>query len=371
MDAPVIDEDLPQPDAQASAPSNPTTEKPASARPMSQPRWLRPALFALLPLALIIGGYAYATGGQVISTENAYVRADIVGVSTDISGTVKEVDVKDNQTVAAGDVLFKLDDEPFRLALTRTQAQIGITAAELNALKASYRDMEAQIRQAGADVVLYDAQLARQLDLVKRNVTPQANVDQAERNAQAARQKVVSLDQQLAGILANLNGNAAIDIEKHPRYIAAVAQRDEAKRQLDHATVRAAFDGIVTNVPSLQPGQYLAASTPGMSVVSTDHLWIEANPKETELTYIRAGQDVNVNSLSPASSSSFSLLPAQNTSGNWVKVVQRIPIRVRIDTPADKPQLRSGMSVVVDVNTGHARGLPFLSGVLGSKNSHG
>src|SRR5262249_11387458 len=138
--------------------------------------------------------------------------------------------------------------------------------------------------------------------------------------------------------------------------------------------------GIVTNVPSLQPGQYLAASTAAFSIVAIDHMWIEASPKETELTYVRPGQPAaitvdtypgeqwqgTVESVSPASAASFSLLPAQNTSGNWVKVVQRIPMRVRIETPEGKPPLRVGMSVVVDVDTGHARGLPrFLDTFAG------
>ncbi|MDB5594758.1 MAG: hemolysin secretion protein [Hyphomicrobiales bacterium] len=348
-------------------------------------RWVRPLLFVLLPIALATGGYYYVEGGQIMSTENAYVRADLVGVSTDISGIVREVEVKENQKVATGDILFRLDDLPFRLALTRANAQIGIVAAQLNALKTSYRDMQAQVQQAQVDVEFYGRELARQNELLKRSVATEASLEQAQRNAQSAQQKVASLNQQLAGIAANLAGDPNIDIEKHPRYIDAVAARDEAARQLAHTTVRAPMSGTVTNVPSLQPGQFLAASTSAMSVVATDHMWIEANPKETELTYIKPGQDVavtvdtypdqewhgTVDSVSPASSSSFALLPAQNTSGNWVKVVQRIPMRVRLDTPEGKPPLRAGMSVVIDVNTGHKRGLPtFLTGLFGAGAHH-
>jgi len=361
---------------------------PASAKDdKPRRRWLRPLLFLLLPVALLIGGYWYVTGGRIMSTENAYVRADIVGVSTDVSGIVKEIDVRDNQKVAAGGVLFRLDDQPFRLAVTRAEAQVGIVAAELNALKASYRDMQAQIRQAEVDVDFYTRELERQQQLIARNVASQVTFEQAQRNLQSARQKVASLNQQLAGIQANLAGDPDIAVERHPRYIEAVAQRDEAARQLAHTTVKAPMAGTVTNVPSLQPGQYLAASTPAFSIVATDHMWIEANPKETELTYVRPGQPVTisvdtypdeewhgtVDSVSPASAASFSLLPAQNTSGNWVKVVQRIPMRVRIETPEGKPPLRVGMSVVVDVDTGHARGLPnFLTSWLEpSESSHG
>ncbi|WP_188607908.1 HlyD family secretion protein [Chelatococcus reniformis] len=357
-----------------SPPPAPADEASLAAVAAGKPRrrWLRPLLFMLLPVALAAGGYYYVVGGRIMATENAYVRADIVGVSTDISGIVKEVNVRENQQVAAGDVLFKLDSLPFRLALTRAQAQVGIVADELKALKASYGDMQAQIRQAQVDVDFYTRELARQQALVSRAVASEATYEQAQRNLQGSRQKVASLTQQLAGIAANLAGDPNIAVEKHPRYVDAVAQRDEAQRQLDHTVVRAPFAGVVTNVPSLQPGQYLASSTAAFSVVSSDHVWIDAHPKETELTYVRPGQPVTVSvdtypgvewhgtvdSISPASAASFSLLPAQNTSGNWVKVVQRIPMRVRIDTDPSKPPLRAGMSVVVEVDTGRPRGLP-------------
>ncbi len=190
----------------------------------------------------------------------------------------------------------------------------------------------------------------------------------------AARQRYAAAKQELAALAAGLNGDPNIAVEQHPRYRDAVARRDQAQRDLDHTVVRAPYAGIVTNVPSLQPGMYLQASTPAFSVVATDHVWIEANPKETDLTYVRAGQPVTVSvdtypdvefrgtvaSLSPASGAEFSLLPAQNTSGNWVKVVQRIPLRVRLDIAPNQPPLRAGMSVIVEIDTGHSRGLPLV-----------
>ncbi|MXP65066.1 HlyD family secretion protein [Roseomonas sp. M0104] len=343
-------------------------------------RRLRWALFLLLPVALLAGGYFYVTGGQIMSTENAYVRADMVGVTTDVSGIVTQVAVHENQHVAAGEVLFRLDDQPFRLALTRAEAQLGIVANDLNAQKAGYRDMQAQIRQAQVEVD-YDArELDRQRQLIARNVASHVTFEQAQRDLQAAQQKVASLNQQLAGIAAGLGGDPDLPVARHPRYVEAVAARDEAARQLAHATVRAPIAGTATNVPSLQPGQYLAAATAAFSIVATDNMWIEATPKETELTYVRTGQPVTVTidtypdgqwhgtveSVSPASASSFALLPAQNSSGNWVKVVQRIPMRVRLDPAQGAPPLRAGMSAVVSVDTGHARGLPpFLSGLFG------
>jgi membrane fusion protein (multidrug efflux system) len=344
-------------------------------------RWLRWTLFALLPLALAGGGYWYVTGGRVMSTDNAYVEADKVGISTDISGIVKEIDVGNNQQVEDGQVLFRLDDLPFRLALERADAQVGNVRNDLNALKANYRDMLAQIKQAQDDIDYYDREFHRQQDLAAKNISSQQTFDAARRNLQNAQHKLASLDQQLAAIAANLNGDPNIAVEQHPRYRDAVAQRDEAARQLDHTVVKAPFAGIVTNVPSIAPGKYLQASMTAFYLVAADHVWVDANPKETELTNVRAGQLVTVTvdtypdvqwrgsieSISPAAAQEFSLLPAQNTSGNWVKVVQRIPMRVRLDT-GDKslPQLRAGMSVEVNVDTGHQRGLPqFLTALFG------
>jgi membrane fusion protein (multidrug efflux system) len=293
-------------------------------------------------------------------------------VSTDVSGIVSEIDVKENQKVNVGDILFKLDDRAFRLALDKTNAQLGAVKNELLAAQANYRNMQAQIEQAQTDVAYYDTTFKRQQQLAANSFASQATFDDARRNLQVAQQKLASLNQQLAGLAASLNGNPDAPVESYPRYKEQLAARDEAARQLEHATVRAPIPGIATKVPSLQPGQYLAASTSAIAVVATDHVWVQANPKETELTYVRPGQKVivevdsypgvqwtgTVESISPASASSFSLLPAENSSGNWVKVVQRIPLRVRIENEPGKPQLRVGMSVELSVETGHPRGLP-------------
>src|SRR5882724_5776339 len=350
---------------------------PDSVRPKKSLR--RPLMFALLPLVLILGGYFYVAGGAVMSTDNAYVQADMVGLSTDVAGIVTEVLVRDNQKVAKGDILFKLDPQQFQLALDRAEAQIGNTRNDLVALQASYRNMQAQIDQAQKDVDFNMVNFKRQEQLVANNFTPMATFDAARNTLEGSQQKLASLQQQLAGLAANLNGDPAAPIENHPKYKDAVAARDEAARQLAHTIVRAPFAGIVTNVPSLQPGQYLAAAATAFNIVSTDHVWVQASPKETELTYVKPGQKVTVEvdtfpgqrwagtveSISPASVSSFSLLPAENTSGNWVKVVQRIPMRVRVSNAPGKPALRVGMSVEVSVDTGHARGLPsFITDLL-------
>ena len=245
----------------------------------SRRRWVRGMLFALLPLVLIAGGYWYVTSGQVMSTDDAYVEADKVGISTDVSGIVKQIDVGNNQEVAVNQVLFRMDDLPFRLALERAEAQVGIVRNDLNALKANYGDMEAQIKQAQYDIEYYDREFHRQQDLASRNIASQQTFDTARRNFQNAQQKVASLNQQLAAIAANLNGDPSIPVEQHPRYRDAVAQRNEAARQLDHTVVKAPFAGIVTNVPSIAPGKYLQASMTAFYLVATDHLWVELEPE--------------------------------------------------------------------------------------------
>jgi membrane fusion protein (multidrug efflux system) len=343
----------------------------------------RPLLFALLPVALIVGGYFYVTGGALMSTDNAYVQADMVGLSTDVSGIITQVSVHDNQKVAKGDVLFKLDPLQFQLALDRAEAQVGNARNDLVALQTSYRNMQAQVEQAQKDVDFNMVNFQRQEQLIANNFTPKATFDTARNTLQGSQQKLASLNAQLAGIAANLNGNPDAPIEDHPRYKDALAARDEAARQLAHTIVRAPFAGVVTNVPSLQPGQYLAAAATAFNIVSTDHVWVQASPKETELTYVKPQQKVTVDvdtypgerwagtvdSISPASASSFSLLPAENTSGNWVKVVQRIPMRILVNNAPGKPPLRVGMSVEVNIDTGHARGFPsFITDLFGSRS---
>jgi membrane fusion protein, multidrug efflux system len=391
--APVARRDTPR--EQPALPPGKQPEQPARERPerpvetslepekAPQPprrRWVRWVLFVLLPLALIGGGYWYVTGGSVMSTDDAYVEADKVGISTDVSGIVKEVDVSNNQHVDDGQVLFRLDDLPFRLALERADAQVGIVRNDLDALKANYRDMQAQIKQAQDDVEYYDREFHRQQDLAAKFIASQQTFDTARRNLQNAQQKLASLNQQLAAIAANLNGDPDIPVEQHPRYLDAMAQRNEAARQLDHTVVKAPFAGIATNVPAIAPGKYLQASVTAFYLVAADYVWVDSNPKETQLTNVRPGQPVTVTvdtypdlewhgtveSISPAAAQEFALLPAQNTSGNWVKVVQRIPMRVRLDTSdKSRPPLRAGMSVEVDVDTGHRRGLPqFLTALF-------
>ncbi|MBZ9856289.1 HlyD family secretion protein [Mesorhizobium sp. CA13] len=364
----------------------PSRERPAAnvaAAPatLAKPRrsLTRPVLFALLPVALAVGGYYYVVGGQTMTTDNAYIQAQSLGVSADVSGTVQEIDVHENEVVKKGQVLFRLRPASFETALTAAQAQLGTVRNQVLTLQASYRQSLAQIEQAEADIPYYEAAFQRQQDLLKTSTASKATFDSAQHDLIAARQKVSVAKAQAQATLAQLGGDANQPVEKNPFYLQARSAVDDAQRNLADSIVKAPFEGIVTNVDALQIGKYLPASQPAFSLVSATDLWIAAEPKETELTYVRPGQTATISvdtypgavwhgtiaSISPASSSSFSLLPAQNTTGNWVKVVQRIPMRVTIDDPQGKPPLRGGMSVVVDVDTGHARGLPdFVTNLI-------
>jgi membrane fusion protein (multidrug efflux system) len=371
----------PQPQAseeQTRPPGMPGKSKSRAARRQRLLRW---GLFAVLPLALLAGAYWYVISGAVMSTEDAYVNAEKVGISSDVSGIVQDVDVIENQHVDAGQVLYRLDPRRFQIALDNAKANLAQTKLTIEAMKRDYQRMQSDINAEQAQVDLDQVNYDRYATLVKMDAVSKANYDQARYTLQTDQSRLASLKGQAEVQLAKLGGNADIAVVDHPQYQQAKAQVDEAKRELDHTVEKAPFAGVVTNVPAIASGKYLEAATTAFYLVATDHVWVDANPKETELTYVRPGQPVTitvdtypgrtwhgrVESISPAAAQEFQLLPAQNTSGNWVKVVQRIPMRVRVETGGDQsPPLRAGMSVEVDVDTGHSRGLPhFLAAVFG------
>ena len=356
------------------AESGRTRPSPVAARRRSRRQLVRWGLLLGGPALLLVAlGWFWLSGGRYVATDNAYVQADTVQVATDVAGLVRAIEVGDDQRVARGQILFTLDDTPYRAALDSAEAQVRMVATELEALRASYAQSGAEIRQAESDVSYYEKEHARQVDLAGRRVSAQAQLDAAQHDLDAARAKVGALQEQQAGIVAQLNGDPMAPIERHPRYLAAVAARDRAAHDLDSTVVRASVDGMTARVSSLQPGEYLDAGQAAFALVGTER-WIEANPKETDLTWVQPGQPVEVSvdtypgvrwhgtvaSVSPASQAQFSLLPAQNTSGNWVKVVQRIPMRIAVEPAADAPPLRAGMSAEIEVDTGHLRHLGDL-----------
>jgi membrane fusion protein (multidrug efflux system) len=345
-------------------------------------RWLRPTMFALLPLALIGGAGAYVRGGRTMSTDDAYVNTRQVGISTDVAGIVSDVDVTDNQHVAVGQVLYRLDSRQFRIAVDNAKANLAQVALNLESLKKNYSQMLSDAAAQQSQVELDQATFGRYSQLLSSNAIAKMVYDQARFTLETDTSKLTAMRQQAQAQLALLNGNPNAPVAQLPQYLQALAQVHEAQRQLDDTVVRAPFSGTVTQVPSIAPGKYLAASTTAFYLVDTDHVWIDATPKETELTHVLPGQRAvvtvdtypdlqwhgTVESVSPAAAQQFSLLPAQNTSGNWVKVVQRVPLRVRVDAgKGNMPVLRAGMSVELSVDTDHARGLPkFVTHLLGT-----
>ncbi len=323
----------------------------------------------------IVSAVLWMTGGRYVSTDNAYIRAPKLMVATDISGVVSHVDVREGQAVRKGDVLFGIDPTPFRITVDNSKAQLAQTALNLESMKQDYKRMLSDIAAQQAQVQLAKATYDRAATLIKSGTTTAVNYDQARFALNAAENQHQSLEEQAKVLLSKLGGNPEARVTEHPTYLQTKAQVDEALRQLDHTVIHAPFDGVVTQVDQLQPGTYMVAATAGLSnsgavaLVGTNSLWVDANFKETDLTYAKTGNPVEITvdtypgltwtgkigSISPASGSEFSILPPQNSSGNWVKVVQRIPVRIVIDRKSDAPTLRAGMSVNTTIDTGHKR----------------
>ena len=341
---------------------------------------VRRVLLVLGPLLFAVAGlYVYLSGGRYVSTDNAYLRADKLNIATDVPGFVAEVAVRDDQKVEKGQLLLRLEDEPFRIALAGTQAQLGMVRNEIESLQATYRQNLAQVEQARVDLAYFDTEFARQKGLITKQATTQTTFEQSRRDLQTARERVAVLQREAEATLAQLGGRADDPVENNPRYRHALSEVDKAMRDLRHTVVKASMAGIVTNVDHVQLGSYLPAAQPAFDLVATDHVWVEANPKETDLTYMKVGDSAEivvdaypsrkwssvVDSISPASGAEFSVLPPQNASGNWVKVVQRVPVRLRLDLPPDAPPLRAGLSAEISIDTGHRRTLADLVSLVG------
>jgi membrane fusion protein (multidrug efflux system) len=351
-----------------------TATLPAT-RGRSRRQLLRWGLMAGGVFFVLVGGGAYwLTGGRWVDTDDAYVQADSMTLSTDVSGIVASIPVREGQAVTAGQILFTLDPEKFQIALDNARSNLAQIRLNIESAKADYqaalRDTAAKQQQVNGDQATYD----RYASLVKQHAVTQQETDDARYKLAADQQAVRASDSQARALLAKLNGNPEIAVQDMPSFKQAQAQVAEAEREMNHSVVRAPYDGIVTQVNKLQLGMYLGASTAAFGLVSTDHVWVEAEPKETQLTYARNGDPVDVSfdiypgrswkgvveSVAPATDQNFSLLPAENSSGNWVKVVQRIPVRIRVDTQPGDPPLRAGMSADIDIDTGHVRTLSNL-----------
>jgi membrane fusion protein (multidrug efflux system) len=369
------------PDAKASqlrAPETKATETIAPAK-KSRRNLVRLLLLVVVPvIALVVAGVFYITGGRYVGTDDAFTKADTVPVSADISARVVAIEVHDNEHVTQGQVLFRLDDETFRIALQKAEGKLAETKNNLTALQATYRQKLTDLEAAKAQLTFAQSDYTRQAALAAQGYAAKQKLDDTKRTLDMARQSTSGDQQAIGAIIAQLGGDPDKPVEEQAAYLQALAERDQAALDLRHTVVLAPSAGTVGQVPSLQVGMYLTAGTQAFTLVRTDAIWVEANMKETDLTYVRPGQEATitidtypdrswkakVTSLSPASGNELSVLPAQNATGNWVKVVQRIPVRLELELMPGDPPLSTGMSAVVSIDTGHRRHLPFVTRAL-------
>lgn len=341
-------------------------------------RRLRAILLVVVPaIALTAGLTFYLYGGRYITTDNAYVGAQKVLITPDISGKIDKIFVKEGAHVAAGDPLFEIDPVPFQLALQQARSKLATATTDLANLKTNYASLNQLVDYAQQSVELKKRDVARKTELVKRAAGTQVDLDTAIAGLVTTQLQAQLATQQKGDAFNQLLGDPDLPLEKFPAYMQAKAALDQAERDLNHTTLRAPMGGTATQVDAIQLGRFVTAGMPVFSVVDDSAPWVDANPKETDITHLRIGQKVTmevdsfpdhtfhgiVQSVSPGTGAQFSILPPQNASGNWVKIVQRVPVRIGFDTAEDTHLLRSGMSVNVSIDTRRRRSLAGLFGM--------
>lgn len=323
----------------------------------------RRAGFALgIIVAGAFAGWCLFGGGSSVHTENAYVKADKLSLAPEVSGIVAEVPVKANQHVSKGDLLVQLDDTAFRLAVAEAEGHLAQVKNQIHARQAEYAEADAELQQAQTDAEFFRRQLDRNEKLGKVALS-ESQLDESRQKLDQARAKIAISTEKLASLRAELGGNSQVPLEQQADVMVAQAQLDKARYQLSRTRIQAPVSGIVAN-EAPQVGEMAPAGLAVVSMLATDDMWIEANLKETQLEKVRAGQQAEitvdaypdvkfqalVDSLSGASGSEFALIPPQNASGNWVKVVQRVPVRLRLLPTEGRPVLRAGMSAEVEID---------------------
>jgi membrane fusion protein (multidrug efflux system) len=344
-------------------------EPPVPPKPEEPPKknnTRRYLLMASVPVLLVlVGGYFYLTGGRYASTDNAYVQQDRVTVTAQVSGKIVAAPVHENDSVKAGDVLFQIDDAPYKIALASADAGLASARLQVEELRAAENAALAAVQAATDDVAFNQKNFDRVQGLLAKGVSSQADFDQSEQNLHNAQQALAQAKEHQESALSALGGDASIKTEDHPMVQAAQARRDQAALDLANTTVTAPAAGVVAQSDRLLLGQLISPSVAVMSLVETGTSYVEANFEETDLTKMVPGQkatisidaypghefEATVSSIGAGTGAEFSLLPAQNATGNWVKVVQRVPVRVSFTEPlTDLPNLRTGLSASVSVD---------------------
>lgn len=338
---------------------------PATEVPGWQRAGRRFVLLFLLPLIVILLGLSWwAMTGRYVSTENAYVKASIVAVSADLDGRVVAVKVRDDQKVERGEDLFKLDAEILEIDRDKAAARMVSAKYQIEGWRAEFREVQAEIEEAEERAAYFYQQAERQRALQRQGISAAVRLEEAELELAAASKRVAASNEKLRSILAKLGGAPDISADLHPLYREAVAERERAILQLEKTVIKAPVAGIVSRM-RLEPGEWVEEGQPVFTIVNTVNSWIEANLKETQLTHIVVGQSVSIGidsypdhgwtgkvaSISAATGAEFALLPPQNASGNWVKVVQRLPVRIEVDQADGLPPLRAGMTASIEIDT--------------------
>jgi membrane fusion protein, multidrug efflux system len=356
-------------DARSTITEVPAAASPSPAAPRRR-RLLRLVLLVLVPL-LALGGFGawYFSGGRYVTTDNAYVGAPKVMVASQVTGPIATVSVREGQHVAAGDELFRIDPEPYEIALADARAALGAAELSLAALKESWQRAQTAISAAQATVDYEHHHYDRIESLAGRQFSTEADLDKALSDKVNAEQQLAAARSAADEIAAKLGGDPDLPEARYPPVTQAKASLAEAERDLRLTRILAPIPGTATQTDLVVPGRFLATGTAAMAIIDTDHAWVDANPKETDLSAVKTGDAVDISvdaypdhvfhgtvrAVSPGTGAQFSVLPAQNASGNWVKVVQRIPIRIDVTHGDGEPPLRAGMSAWVSIDTGAPR----------------
>lgn len=329
----------------------------------------RRLLMLVIPSALIaLGLIAWSLGGRTVDTDNAYAKALTVDIVPQVAGEIVELPVKANDRVKKGDLLFAIDPTDYRIAVDAAQAELYIQWARVEALRPEFRATAEEKRKASTDAEYYAKEVERLENLRQKQAVSEAQLDDVRHKRDAARAEAAALEQEHRRAGVGLGQNVNLPKEKHPYYQGALAKLEKAKLDLERTRVLAPMDGVVTN-KTIAQGDMAVAGRETLSLVHDSDIWVEANLKETELTHVHAGQSVTVSfdvypgeeytgtveSIAPATGAEFALLPPQNASGNWVKIVQRVPVRIRVDVQKGQPPLRAGLSADVGIDTGKCR----------------